>query len=62
LPVRTRGNIIGFAFGEDFPKPSMKTLSEKAKLLENQYQLEFSTFIQDFKRNNTSTINRVINT
>lgn len=61
LPVRTRGNIIGFAFGEDFPKPSMKALTEKAKQLEHQYQLEFSTFIQDFKRNNASLINRVIN-
>ena len=61
LPVRSRGNIIGFAFGDQFPKPSMKELIDKAKLLENRYQLEFSTYIQDFKRNNTSVINRVIN-
>jgi spermidine synthase len=63
LPVRTRGNIIGFVFGEDFPKPSMKALMEKAKLLESQYQLEFSVFLQDFKRNNPSNnLNRIINT
>lgn len=61
LPVRNRGNIIGFAFREDFPKPSMKDLTEKAKQLEQQYQLEFPTFIQDLKRNNASVINRVIN-
>ena len=61
LPVRSRGNIIGFAFGKDFAKPSMKDLSEKAIQLEQQYQLEFPTFLKDFKRNNTSTINQVIN-
>ncbi len=61
LPVRSRGNIIGFAFGEDFPKPGLKTLTEKAKQLESRYQLEFPIYMQDFKRNNTGTINRVIN-
>lgn len=62
LPVRGRGNIIGFAFGERMPKPGMKDLIEKAKLLEQRYQLEFPTFIQDFKRNNASVINRIIKT
>ena len=61
LPVRTRGNIIGFAFAEDFAKPSMKALTEKAVTLEQQYQLDFSVYLQDIKRNNTSVINRVIN-
>ena len=61
LPVRNRGNVIGFAFGEQFAKPSMKALAEKARRLEQQYQLEFPTFLQDFKRNNPSVINRVIN-
>lgn len=60
LPVRRRGNIIGFAFGEDFPKPSMKDLQQKAVQLEQQYGLEFPVFMQDFKRNNDSVINRVI--
>jgi hypothetical protein len=41
----------------------MKALMEKAKLLESQYQLEFSVFLQDFKRNNPSNnLNRIINT
>lgn len=60
LPVRGRGNIIGFAFGDQFPKPSMKSLIDKAKHLEQQYQLEFPVFLQDIKRSNTSVINRVI--
>ncbi len=60
LPVRGRGNVIGFAFGDGSPKPSMKALIEKAKLLEQRYQLEFPTFLQDFKRNNPSVLNRVI--
>jgi len=62
LPVRSRGNIIGFAFGESMPKPSMKNLIDKAKLLEQRYQLEFPVFVQDLKRNNASVLNRVINT
>jgi len=62
LPVRGRGNVIGFAFGEQMPKPSMKQLIDKAKLLEQRYQLEFPTFVQDFKRNNASVLNRVIKT
>jgi spermidine synthase len=60
LPVRKRGNIIGFAFGENMPKPTMKQLQLKAKQLEQQYQLEFPTFVQDFKRNNNKVLNRVI--
>jgi spermidine synthase len=62
LPVRGRGNIIGFAFGEQMAVPGMKQLIENAKLLELRYQLEFPTFMQDFKRNNASVINRIIKT
>ena len=62
LPVRGRGNIIGFAFGEEMPKPGLQELIYKAKLLELRYQLEFPAFMQDFKRNNASVLNRVIKT
>lgn len=62
LPVRGRGNIIGFAFGEEMPKPALQELINKAKLLEQRYQLEFPTFMQDFKRNNASGLKRVIKT
>jgi spermidine synthase len=60
LPVRTRGNVIGFAFGEDFAKPSLKVLIEKARLLEQQYQIEFPTYLLDFKRHNPNVFNRII--
>ncbi|BBL59012.1 spermine synthase [Methylomonas koyamae] len=60
LPVRNRGNIIGFAFGENFPKPQFKSLIAKANDLERQYQLEFPVFLQDFKRNNPSILHRVL--
>ena len=59
LPVRKRGNIIGFAFRENAPKYSMKQLRNKAKVLEQQYQVEFPIFVKDFKRNNRSVQDRV---
>ncbi len=59
LPVRKRGNIIGFAFRENAPKPTLKQLRDKGKELEQQYQLEFSTFVKDFKRNNSSVLDKV---
>lgn len=60
LPVRKRGNIIGFAFRENTPKYSMKQLREKAKQLEQQYQIDFPSFVTDFKKNSTAVLNRVI--
>ena len=60
LPVRGRGNIIGFAFGAKTVKPSLQELINKAKQLENQYQLEFLAFLQDLKRYNPNVLKRVI--
>jgi len=60
LPVRGRGNIIGFAFGEVFEKPSLRLLQQKAKQLEQRYQLEFPSFVQDFRRNNNQVLKRVL--
>lgn len=60
LPVRNRGNSIGFAFANGMQKYSMKTLTIIAKQLEQRYQLEFSSYLQDLKRHNASVINRVI--
>ncbi len=59
LPVRKRGNIIGFAFRENAKKYSMKELRVKAKKLEQQYQFEFPVFVNDLKKNNTSVLNKV---
>ncbi len=59
LPVRKRGNIIGFAFNDGMPRPSFKAIQQKARQLEHQYQLEFPVFVQDIKRNNSKIFNRV---
>jgi spermidine synthase len=60
LPVRNRGNIIGFAFGETMAKPGIKQLIDKAKRLEQLYQLEFPIFLLDLKRYNPNAFNRII--
>lgn len=56
LPVRGRGNVIGLAFAEGHSKFSMKALRQRAKELEEQYQIEFLNFIKDLKRNNASVL------
>ncbi len=60
LPVRKRGNIIGFAFREKAPKYSMKELRAKANQLEQHYHLDFPGFVKDFKRNNHTVLDKVI--
>ena len=60
LPVKDRGNIIGIAFAEQIPFFSLKDLRIKAKQLEKHYQLDFSGYLKDIKKNNTSVLNRVI--
>ncbi len=52
LPVRNRGNVIGFAFGAQTPRYSLKQLLDKARQLELQYQLDFPGYLQDLKRHN----------
>ena len=60
LPVRGRGNVIGFAFNEGVEKPTLKTLTNRALQLEQQYHLEFQAFVKDLKRNNSKTLSRVV--
>lgn len=62
LPVRDRGNIIGFAFGPDFEKRGLKSLIEKARALEQRYQIEFPMYLYDLKRSNPNAFNRIIKT
>jgi spermidine synthase len=62
LPVRNRGNVIGFAFAERKPKLNMKELIDKAKELEQRYHLEFPLYLQDLRRHNSPVLNRVIKT
>lgn len=60
LPVRGRGNVIGFAFNEKFPKSDLKQLRIRALELEKNYQLEFPDFVTDLKKYNPDTFHRVI--
>lgn len=60
LPVRGRGNIIAIAFADGVNTFSMKALKARAKLLDEQYQIEFLDFIKDLKRNNSKELKRVI--
>ena len=60
LPVRGRGNVIGFAFNEGVEKPTLKALKNRAQRLQQQYFLEFPVFLQDIKRHNNKVLTRVI--
>lgn len=62
LPVRGRGNVIGFAFNEKFPKLELKQLRSRALELEKTYRLEFPDFVSDLKKHNPNTFHRVIKT
>ena len=61
LPVPDRSNIIALAFNDYTPIYSIKDLREKALTLEQQYQIEFPTFLRNLKKHNASTFNQVIN-
>jgi spermidine synthase len=60
LPVRDRGNVIGFAFNEDAPFFTLKHLRQHANALEQRYQIEFSTFLKDLKKYNTQAFDQLI--
>ncbi len=62
LPIRDRGNIIALAFNDYSPRYSMKELRTNALELEQQYQIEFPTFLKDLRKYNASTFNQVIKT
>ena len=62
LPVRGRGNVIGFAFNEKFPKSELKQLRIRALELEATYKIEFPDFASDLKKHNPNTFYRVIKT
>lgn len=60
LPVRGRGNIIAFAFADGVEKQSLKTLKNKATVLEQQFQIEFPVFVTDIRKNNKSVLYNVV--
>lgn len=60
LPVRDRGNIIGFAFNDATPIYQLTELRTRALALEELYGIEYSSFLKDICRQNAGTINYVI--
>jgi spermidine synthase len=62
LPVRGRGNVIGLAFNENFPKIALKQLRIRALELQAHYQLEFPNFVSDLKKHNPHTFHRFVKT
>ncbi|MDT8407603.1 MAG: spermine synthase [Methylococcales bacterium] len=60
LPVRERGNVIGFAFAPDFPRLTLRQLKQRVPGLMQQYGLPFDHFLKDFKSANNKVWNRVI--
>lgn len=60
LPVQGRSNIIGLAFNEAVPKPTLLALRQRAEALEQHYQIEFALFLKELKRHNSSTIEQII--
>lgn len=60
LPVKDKGNVIGFAFNEGTPLYSLKELRTRAIALEQYYGIEFPSFLKDIVRRNAGTLNQVI--
>jgi spermidine synthase len=60
LPVQDRDNVIVFGFNEDVPFYSLKYLRQHASLLEQHYQIEFTTFLRDLKKHNVTTFDHFV--
>jgi spermidine synthase len=60
LPVRNRGNMIAVAFDRDVPRFDMKTLKTRASELEQSYQIEFPSYLRNFKKHNPYSIHTII--
>ncbi|PPC89144.1 MAG: spermine synthase [Methylobacter sp.] len=55
LPVRGKGNVIGFAFNYDSSQHDLKKLRQRAAELEQIYQIEFPDFLREISKNNQLT-------
>jgi len=60
MPTGRPGNIIVFGFPRSPGDLRWKTLRERAKLLQEQYRLEFLEFVERLRDNNLNTANRLL--
>ena len=60
LPVKGRGNVIAFAFANDFPSVSMQQLQACSELLGAKFSVEYPKFLKDLKRHNRKTFKQFI--
>jgi spermidine synthase len=60
LPVRDKGNSIGFAFNDGVQLYELNQLRSRALALEEFYQIEFPSFLKEICRKNAATFNYVI--
>ena len=60
LPVRNRGNIIVLAFNQAVGRYDLKDLQQKARQLEQRYEIEFPLFLKDLNKHNPYTIHTVV--
>lgn len=60
LPVRGKGNTIGFAFNNATPTYLLSDLKARALKLEQNYRIEFPAFLKQICRHNSGSINYVI--
>ncbi|MCX7073904.1 MAG: spermine synthase [Methylococcales bacterium] len=60
VPVQGRGNIIGLAFNEKTPTYALKHLRTRAIVLEQLYEMEFTRFLRDLVKHNSSVLQNII--
>ncbi len=60
VPVTGRGNIIGLAFNSGTPTYALRDLRTRAIVLEQLYQIEFTRFLRDLVKHNTSVLQNII--
>ena len=60
MPTGRPGNIIVFGFRRDPGDLRWKTLRERARLLQEQYRIEFLEFVERLRDNNLNTANRLL--
>ncbi|MFA5985068.1 MAG: spermine synthase [Methylococcaceae bacterium] len=55
LPVKGKGNIIGFAFNDQVPLYDLKELRRRAVVLEQEFHIDFPDYLRELSKNNQHT-------